>query len=527
MASYVTIIDTSFRRNKVSTSPGTYMSDVLDQACKKFNHNPAQYSLKYKTKAIDLSLPYRLAGLPPGAELELVQASRSPTVVTVALQVSDPTRTFKIVNKFPSTTPLWQILRQFEVGQGENTPPNLNFTQRAVPQTDGTGGSGAGRLLYETPVINVMGRELASISDLQKTLAQLGMNNGNHLLRLSFRKTDLPLEEAMTEISQYFQAEEQPEAGAHAGAHADTAGQSSSVPDVENAAVTEDIAGLPNPEEPAPSPKEEAESSPAKDQKTSSTESAPSHAKTPTSTANVPDSPSPNNPPAAPSHPAQRQTTIYLPPSSTAPQATRHAFSEADYEPTVEHAKRHQAHLNETTRNKRLPSDAELAAAEKEKMDKLASISSVKIRVRLPDQSIVEGIFGSEETAADLYKWVGTLLRDREARFVLKYAPPKLMTMTEGGERLVKDLRLRNELVMMVWEDGVDAKTRAAPSLSQEAGGKAVAMRVEEPVPEEEKKDVGKGGILGLGKKQGGGGGGGSSGDKEAKLKKFLKFGKK
>jgi len=108
----------------------------------------------------------------------------------------------RLTDKFPSDTTLWLILRKFESGQGAN----LNFTARGVTQME-NGGSGAGRIFYEMPVLNVMGRELATFTDLQKTLAQLGLS-GNALIRLDFKKTDQPLEEAMATIGDYFKEPE-------------------------------------------------------------------------------------------------------------------------------------------------------------------------------------------------------------------------------------------------------------------------------------------------------------------------------
>ncbi len=63
-----------------------------------------------------------------------------------------------------------------------------------------------------------MQRELSSFSDLQKTLGQLGLNSGSAMLRLSFRATEQPLEEAQAEIEGYFKSiESEPSAGAHSG----------------------------------------------------------------------------------------------------------------------------------------------------------------------------------------------------------------------------------------------------------------------------------------------------------------------
>jgi tether containing UBX domain for GLUT4 len=47
MASNVVVIDSSFRRHTVKVTPGKYMTEVLEEACKKFNFKPENYGLKY------------------------------------------------------------------------------------------------------------------------------------------------------------------------------------------------------------------------------------------------------------------------------------------------------------------------------------------------------------------------------------------------------------------------------------------------------------------------------------------------
>lgn len=46
MASHVVVIDTSFRNYKVKVTPGTFMTDVLEEACVKFKLNADNYGLK-------------------------------------------------------------------------------------------------------------------------------------------------------------------------------------------------------------------------------------------------------------------------------------------------------------------------------------------------------------------------------------------------------------------------------------------------------------------------------------------------
>lgn len=47
MASHVVVIDTSFRKSTVKVTPGSYLSDVLEEACKKLGLKSTNYGLKY------------------------------------------------------------------------------------------------------------------------------------------------------------------------------------------------------------------------------------------------------------------------------------------------------------------------------------------------------------------------------------------------------------------------------------------------------------------------------------------------
>lgn len=47
MASHVVVIDTSFRKSTIKVTPGSYLSDVLAEACKKLGLKSTNYGLKY------------------------------------------------------------------------------------------------------------------------------------------------------------------------------------------------------------------------------------------------------------------------------------------------------------------------------------------------------------------------------------------------------------------------------------------------------------------------------------------------
>ncbi|KAF2405354.1 hypothetical protein EJ06DRAFT_23051 [Trichodelitschia bisporula] len=518
MASHVVVIDSSLRRCTVKTTPGMYLSDVAAQACKKFGLAPENYSLKYNKKQVDLSRTYRLAGLPSGAQLELVQASRSPTVVNVALQLPPNEGNTRLTDKFPSSTSLWQILRRFEAGvAGGPGARTLNLTQRGIAQMDTTS---AGRLFFEMPVVNVVGRECGSFTELQKTLAQLGITGGSALLRLGFRNSGQPLEEAMRDISTYFDGLEQDTSTTEAhGAHAAPPAQFTSVPEVdaEPASVAgETNLGGPDPEVPAETP----QPSEPKVTTATTTETKP----TPPHPAN-PSSPEPTT---NPNPSALDSLTVYAAPESSTPAAASTPFSPADYEPTIDHAKSHQAALAQQTRNKRLPSDRELADAEAARQARLSAIAELKLKVRLPDQMQVARGLGREHTTADVYAWVRGLLASPEP-FVLRYVDRKgaNVVLPDGPARLVQDVGWTGAmLVTMLWGEGVGDDVRRRPCLKDEVLGLAQPIPVPEAqkeAPEEEKKGF-FAGVFGKDQKKGNTL---SGAEKEAKLKGLLRFGKK
>ena len=490
--------------------------------------------LRYNNKPISLSQQIRFANLPQGARLELVQASRSPTVVSVALQLPKS----RLTQKFANNTSLWEILRYLESGDGAN----YNFTQRAVPEMSGA--SGSGRLCYEMPVITVMPghKEQSSFVELQQTLSQLGFDSGSALLKLSFKSTGTPLEEAMAQISQYFKTEE-PAASTAPGAHATDPAQSKSAPNPDAAApeAATTVAGetIRN-EEPDPEPMDvdtkpvgHTTAEPAlSEQNTAATDSInTSPAAALAAVTSTAASEAPQAPVAAPSQPTEstpsadqsRNVQIFSASPSATPQAARNAFNEADYQPTVEHAKIHQAQLSNRTRNQRLLSDKELEDQEKEKQARIAAASNKphNLRIRLPDGSLVQMNLTKADTAVMLYDFVASFLEKKNEPFDLKYTGPtgRLILIARDQKRLIEDLRFStNELIIFQWAEGASAEARASrKTLAQEWQAKAQTLKVQESVSEEPPKVEAKGQTVGEGKRKAM-----SSEDKESKLKNIL-----
>lgn len=520
MASHVFVIDSSFKRTQVKTTPGKYLREILEEACKSRKLNPEEYTLKTQNnKALDLSQPFRLSGLSAGAKLQLTQASKSPGVVSVALQLPDSEGGQRLNDKFPSNTSLWLVLRKYEDAVAGSSSKQLNLTQRGTP----TSSQGQGRLVYEQPCLHLVGRNLETFSDLQKTFAQLGLNGGSVLIKLSYKKTETPLEEAMKEISDFFSSIDTVPAGIGSsasqgrdGAHANGAMESLPDAEAENAAVPVEGDAKPEPNEDIPVTDGPTAQPLENDVIASSSQTEPQ----------------PQSPPTE-QELTQTPTTIngisvYRPPSSSTPAAALLADDPSVFEPSIDHAKSHQANLQQAGKNKRLLSDKELAEIEETRQANLATIQSVVVRVRYPDQSQIETTIYASETAADLYAKVMDTLAAAPEPFELRY------TGTKGHEtipnsstkRLVRDLGFKGRvLVTLVWSPDASAQAQRGPSLKEEYRKHATELKVELATQQVQGESAHRTAMQKPEPKSGGGKSGGP--DLETKMKRFLGFAKR
>ncbi|KAL9605125.1 MAG: hypothetical protein Q9219_000059 [cf. Caloplaca sp. 3 TL-2023] len=350
-----------------------------------------------------------------------------------------------------------------------------------------------------------MGRELSSFTDLQKTLAQLGFNSGNVLLRLSFKNSGTPLEVAMEQIEQYFKSVD---GNGQMDAHISysTTQESSAYMDKAFAPEVDDKANLPA--EPK-SPKHE-DPLPANMISMQQELADPDRSEVSASTITT-------------TGPGQRPVTVYRPPSSSTPRAAQQPFNEADYQPTIRHAKQHQARLQTAGRNKTLLSDKELAEQENAKTQKLADIKEVRIRIRFPDENILEQAFNSFDTAHSLYEYTAASLASENQPFLLSFTSTKgpRTIPPSSTDRLIADLGMCGRiLVNFRWDEGASGETRIKPVLKEYLRAQARDIEVpdipEADVPEEpaEKPVIGK---------RSGNNQGGSRGGKSKWLDKLIK----
>jgi tether containing UBX domain for GLUT4 len=217
---------------------------------------------------------------------------------------------------------------------------------------------------------------------------------------------------------------------------------------------------------------------------------------------------------------------VFAAPTSATPQAARAAFNESDFQPTVEHAKIHQAQLSNRTRNQRLLSDKELEAQEQERQAKLAALTEKphSLRIRLPDGALVQMSLTKEDTASTLYDTVAPLLEHRTEPFDLKSTGPtgRLVLIARDDKRLIADLRFcTNELVTFQWGENASPAVRASrKALAREWQDRAQTLRVEEPAAvaaQGGSSEGGEKGKVGEGKRKAL-----SGEEKESKLKSIL-----
>ncbi|KAJ8121789.1 hypothetical protein ONZ43_g1849 [Nemania bipapillata] len=434
MATNVKVVGTDLRQVTIKVNPGTYLTEILEQACTKLKVPTDKYLLKHKQRQLDLSQTFRTSGLIPGARLELVVRAKTPTVINIALQLPAPESSLfpphgRVSEKLPSDFTIWQILRQFESGNA-SAGKMLNITARGIPQTNNGTQAGSGQLYYEIPNVIIEKRTLSTFVDFQKTLSQLGYNSGGVLMRLSFQKTDRLLSDVMIEIEEYFASEEQRQRA-------------------------------------PPSPRPATIQNPPTTQGSAGTDSMDIDEETVS---------------------GHRPMTIFSAPSSSTPVAALRPDSEEDYAPDISHAKAHQRLLKSLGENKRLLSDREIEEKAAAEEAKVAAIKSIKVKVRFPDNFSAEWTFGPEDTGASLYSEVRSIMANSSISFRLVLPGARTTIKDDESSKLIKGYRLSaNTLVNFTWDDTVPAEIRRQPFLKSSAAGQAQEVVVPE-VPEVEVK---------------------------------------
>ncbi|KAK7969529.1 hypothetical protein PG996_002029 [Apiospora saccharicola] len=459
MATNVKVISTDLRQATIKANPGTYLTEILEQACTKFHLSADKYLLKHKQKQLDLSNTFRSAGLSPGAKLELVARSKTPSAIKIALDLPQREAQLagerRLTENLSSDTTIWKALRHFESQKLKGK--GVNITGRGEPQISNGGTQGGGQLYYETPVLQIEQRSLSTFADFQKTMAQLGYNSGNVLIRLSFQKTDKTFADAMADISQYFQEEEQ--------------------------ATKEEATEEPVKKEPAEASSSAADTpaaEPSRDDEPSS--AAEAQGDSISATQDGPDTMYVDSTPADPLQPV----SIFAAPSSSTPHAAHTKEPDEIYEPGIMHAQLIQQRLKTAGQNKRLLSDQELAEEDAEKQAKLAAVKEVKVRVRFPDNTQATWVIHPDHTGGFLYNAVRTVMAAQGAKFKLIPAGAKVPIRDDSTKLIAGYSLTGSTLVNLLWDDSVPTETRKQAFLNADVSRRAREVEIPEPPQAEE-----------------------------------------
>lgn len=191
MASSVTVLCPNKRRVTLKISPIKVLQEVLEEACKKQGFSPSGYGLTSHNKPVDLSLSFRLSGLPNNCLLEVVKQEDSglqgPSEVEIALQLpSGDRKTVRIM----SDATLLDVLGCASEGGTENLsqPPGDNMH----------------------PVLQYLNQQFQGVLLMATTsLASLGLRKGRALMRYSVKEIT---EGKMAEINQEVDEKQRKEA---------------------------------------------------------------------------------------------------------------------------------------------------------------------------------------------------------------------------------------------------------------------------------------------------------------------------
>ncbi|KAI7788944.1 ubx domain-containing protein [Diaporthe eres] len=510
MSSHVVVVSPDVKRVSVKVNPGTYMFDVLEEACKKLNLQVDKWSLKHQKNVINLSDQFRITRLTPGAKLELVASSKTTSVVNVALKLPEAEAKAipngRLMKKFRSDTTLWKMLRQFE-SNGSPSGHTLNFTDRGIPQTSNGTQAGSGQLFYEMPSLRIMSREISTLADFQKTLSQLGLTSGSHMIQLSFKSTDKTLNDAMQEISQFFKDEEEAEAKETSAVTGASTNQTESLLDTPNpesfdsttlqaplvagtgAGAADGSQGV----EPTRStgPPVDSVALPV-DEQAEKEVSQRVDAMEVDSGNTQPRATDDEDREPGPSTSSLEPVSIFSAPTNSRPAAASVDVPDSVYTPTIAHAQAHQHNLQASAVNKRLKSDAELAAEARDAEAKAAAVKKIDVKVRFPDETSAQWNFGPKDTGATLYKAVRGVMANESAPFKLVLpgvpSPTNLIKDEDGVKHnLVRGYKMSGRvLVNLVWENEVSQNIKKAPFLKHSFASQARKVELPQAPQEEE-----------------------------------------
>ena len=394
-------VEYSGKKKALPGTPASALAEIFMQACDAFRCDPSSHTLRYKKKALDLTLPLRLANLPAGCVAELCEidskeaAARTVQVVLQQMVVCDTSGDLvprRSQAPFPCTKTLWEVLGALEDISGT----------RLISGCDERG---------EVPCVSCMNVKKEGRSALETTsLLHLGFVSGSALLKHSFATAAVAVpapEEAQHQ--ELPPAPQQPapveEGSAGDAMEVDSTREEKQGPAVANAgAIAEEGA------EREHSDKQALQST---DKVLQSTD------KKLTLKTKM----------------GERQYTVGRPREDVSERSTSDVDVGDDF---FELTAADIAVLEAAKKaREKQPAFKTRKMREMEKEVKLAAFKDVKIRFIFPNQHFIQGLFSPTETLAHVFDFVRETLVQKDRPFVLTTTPPPTK-LVEDDKTLIK-----------------------------------------------------------------------------------------
>ncbi|CAF0772899.1 unnamed protein product [Brachionus calyciflorus] len=176
--SSITVFCPNARRQQIKVQPSTKIIDILEEVCKKQGYASNEHELVYQKRSLDLTLTYRLSGIPNNAVVDLKKLESGPRQlnnVTISVQLEDGSRLAPQEFK-PDSTNLFNVL-EFYSTSSEILKNSLDESLAEQTET--------------YPTITYLTEQIVGIKQLKSTcLVDLGLTNGRFILKFLNRKIE-------------------------------------------------------------------------------------------------------------------------------------------------------------------------------------------------------------------------------------------------------------------------------------------------------------------------------------------------
>jgi tether containing UBX domain for GLUT4 len=175
MSTTLNILCPNGRRSQVKVQANTKVLEIIEEVCKKNGFDSNEYALVHHKKQLDITLSFRLTGVPNNGHLELQKLEGGPRTfadVILVLQLDDGSR-LSAKSFSPNSTHLNRVLTAYK---NESELIEVAFNQDLARETD------------TYPIMAYLNEQVVGLNQLENTtLKDLGLINGRGIIRFGFK----------------------------------------------------------------------------------------------------------------------------------------------------------------------------------------------------------------------------------------------------------------------------------------------------------------------------------------------------